>query len=183
MRRALPLFLTVVALATLACRSDPRPPVVKGSTMADSAEQVIFGFHAVITTGGVQRGDLFADTAFIFDDQTRFIMRVVNVKFAKDNGAPNGTIRAERGEYSMRTGILDGWGNVVVTTVDGRTLKTPQLRYNKVANLISSDTSFVMTDKDKVESGIGLRTDPNLDHIQTLRNSKATGVIATPPDR
>lgn len=182
MRREFALAFGAAVLAISACQSTPRPPVVSGKSMADSAEQVIFGMHAAITTGGVQRGELFADTAFVFDDQTRFVLRVVKVKFTKDNGAPNGTISADRGEYSMRTAILDGWGNVIVTTVDGRTLKTPQLRYSRLANLISSDTSFVMTDSGRVETGIGFRTDPNLDHMQVLRNSRISGVLTTPPE-
>jgi LPS export ABC transporter protein LptC len=183
MRRAIATLLSGAVLSAAACQSAPRTPVAAGSSMADSAEQVVFGLHAVITNDGILRGDLFADTAFVFDDQTRFVMRVVRVNFTKDNGAPNGTMRGDRGEYSMRTALLDGWGNVVVTTVDGKTLKTPQLRYSKLANLISSDTSFVMTDGDRVETGIGFRTDPNLDHMQTLKNSKISGVITTPPER
>ena len=170
-------------IAATACNDAPRPLAVVGTTMADSAEQVIQGFHSTITEKGIRRGDLFADTAYIFDDQTRFVLRVVHLSFTKDDGSPNGTIRADKGEYSMRTQILDGWGNVVVTTADGRTLRTPQLRYSKVANLISSDTSFVWTEKDRVQSGVGFRADPGLDTVRILTRARGSGAIATPPER
>ena len=175
------LFCAAAIVAT-ACHDPPKPPVVGGS-MADSAEQVLIGVKTLITNRGVRGGEIFADTTFIFDDQTRFVFSNVRVSFTKDNGAPNGTMRADRGQYSMRTMVLDGWGNVVVTSVDSQVLKTPQLRYNKAANSITSDTSFVLTRKDGVQRGIGLVTDPDLNHIRIGKAASGAGNVVIPPDR
>jgi LPS export ABC transporter protein LptC len=136
----------------------------------------------VLTNKGIQRGDMTADTAFVFDDQTRFVFRNVHVNFTKDTGEPNGTMRADSGQYNMRTQVLEGWGNVIITTTDGRRLTTPQLRYNQAANLVSSDTSFVLTDKDRVQTGIGFNSDPNLNRVQVMRAAKGSGVITSFPD-
>jgi LPS export ABC transporter protein LptC len=106
----------------------------------------------------------------------------VHVNFTKDTGEPNGTMRADSGQYNMRTQVLEGWGNVIITTTDGRRLTTPQLRYNQAANLVSSDTSFVLTDKDRVQTGIGFNSDPNLNRVQVMRAAKGSGVITSFPD-
>ena len=47
--------------------------------------------------------------------------------FTTETGAPQGTMEAKRGVYSTRTQMLEGWGDVVVKLVDGRTLKSPHV--------------------------------------------------------
>ena len=50
---------------------------------------------------------------------------------------------AKRGVYSTRTQILEGWGDVVVKLVDGRTLKSPHVDLQSDhARQISSDTTL-----------------------------------------
>ena len=69
-------------------------------------------------------------TVFVLDDQTRFDLRKPHLIFTTETGAPQGTMDAERGVYSTRTQTLEGWGNVLVKMVDGRTLKSPHVVYN-----------------------------------------------------
>lgn len=140
----------------IGCKGSQAPPVV-AKTAADSAEQVLFGVRSLLTTNGVQRGELLADTGYVYDDQTRFDLRRVTAKFTTETGAPYGTMRADRGSYSLRTQVLEGWGNAVITLSDGRTLKSPHLVYNQTSNLVSSDTSYEASGGDRTQHGIGFR--------------------------
>src|SRR4051812_21610075 len=94
-----------------ACADSKTPPVVAGPGIADSADQVLFGVHTLLSTKGVQRGDLTADTAYVLDDQTRLDMRKAHVKFTTETGLPQGSMEGNRGVYNQRTQVLEGWGN------------------------------------------------------------------------
>ena len=110
----------------MAACTDPRgAPVRTGAmTFADSADQVFYGVQAPFETNGVKRGTLFADTLYVLNESTRFDFKVGHVDFNTETGLPNGSMKADRGRYDQRTQILEGWGHVVVKTVDGRSLKS-----------------------------------------------------------
>ena len=64
-------FVIVVAcVSLLACRKATKPPVVGEAALADSADQILFDVRSPITNSGVKRGEMFADTIFVFRDQT-----------------------------------------------------------------------------------------------------------------
>lgn len=160
MRRASLLFVALTALVTqLACSNAKQPPVGAGPTVADSADQVLTGVQYILTTKGVQRGELNADTAFVLDDQTRFDFRRAHVNFKTETGAPQGTMEANRGVFNQRTQILEGWGDVVVKTVDGRTLKSPHVTFNQVTHQISSDTTYTLLRGKDTQTGVGFTSD------------------------
>jgi len=160
------LVLAFAALASVtlagACRKTTPPPISRAPTAADSAEMVLLGVHTTIVEKGLKRGELFADTTYVFDDQTRYVFQDPRVTFSTETGAPNGTLRADRGTYNLRSQILEGFGNVVITSADGKRLTSPQVRYNQVANEVSSDTTFEVVSGDRVQRGIGFTADPNL---------------------
>src|SRR5205807_1772186 len=84
------------------CKENKEPPVGPPGPV-DTAEQVGFGVRTLLTANGVQRGELQADTMFVYNDQTKFDFRNARVKFNTETGAPNGTMRADRGLYDTRT--------------------------------------------------------------------------------
>jgi LPS export ABC transporter protein LptC len=102
------------------------------------------------------------------------------VKFNTETGVPNGTMRANRGIYDTRTQILEGFGNVVVTTVDGKKLTSPHLKFNQLINEVSSDTSFQMVAGSRTQSGVGFKTDPNLSRFTCQRSCRTTGTVLLP---
>jgi LPS export ABC transporter protein LptC len=158
--RRLGVFLAgVLGLAAAACRDSKQPPVVSGPTAADSADQVLYGVQYVMSTKGIQRGELNADTAYVLDDQNRFDLRHAHVNFKTELGAPQGTMDANRGMYNVRTQILEGWGDVVVKLIDGRTLKSPHLVFNQLTHQISSDTSYTLAKGVDTQTGVGFVSD------------------------
>jgi LPS export ABC transporter protein LptC len=159
--RRLGIFLAgvVVLAVAAACRDSTQPPVASLPSVADSADQMLIGIQYIMTTKGIQRGELNADTAYVLDDQTRFDLRRAHVNFKTETGSPQGTMDANRGVYNQRTQILEGWGDVIVKLIDGRTLKSPHLTFNQLTHQISSDTSYTLSKGNDTQSGIGFISD------------------------
>ena len=162
-----------------ACTDSKQPPVGVATPM-DTAEQVGFNVRTVLTGNGIQRGELQADTMYVYNDQTKFDFRNARVKFNTETGAPNGTMRADRGIYDQRTQILEGFGHVVITTLDGKKLTSPHLKFNQLTNEVSSDTTFQMVAGHRTQSGVGFKTDPNLSRFACLRDCRTSGLVTLP---
>jgi LPS export ABC transporter protein LptC len=162
------LATVAVTLAAAGCRKTTNPPVVADVTLADSADQVIFDGRFFVTKAGVNRGEMRADTIFVFNDNSTFALRRVRGTFNTETGAANGTIRGDRGTYDRRIRILDGYGNVVVTSTKGERLTSNHLRYTEARDEISSDSAFTIVRGRDVQRGIGFRSDPNLNDFRCL---------------
>ena len=171
--------LSVFAIAACS-RQGSTPPVKSSASLADSAEQVMQNVHYVLTSGGIQRGELFADSAYIFDDNTRYILKSPRTTFNTEAGVKNGTMRADRGRYNLRQQVLEGFGNVVITSTEGRRLTSPYVKYNQALNEVSSDTNFTMVEPGRTLSGIGFKADPQLQHVQVLRSPSGQGSFTLP---
>lgn len=174
------LASSAIGLAAIDACKDTKQPPVGISSPADTAEQIGFNVRTLLTGNGIQRGELQADTMYVYNDQTKFDFRNARVKFNTETGAPNGTMRADRGIYDQRTQILEGFGNVVITTLDGKKLTSPHLKFNQVTNEISSDTSFQMVAGKRTQSGLGFKTDPNLSRFACLRDCRTSGLVTLP---
>jgi LPS export ABC transporter protein LptC len=180
-----PLALIAFALATLAACDEKgkAPPVAAKPAIADSADQVMFGVRVAITNGGMKRADLKADTAYMYDDNTRTDMRVVNGVFYTLTGARDATLTSKRGIYIVRLGNMEAMGDVVIVSTRGK-LTTPQVRYDPSKNEVASDSAFVMTRPDGTKlSGVGFVSDPNLKTIRVLRAAQGSNVTADVPAR
>jgi LPS export ABC transporter protein LptC len=182
MRRTVLLGLLTLAMAA-ACKDTNQPPVVSGATAADSADQMFLGMKTLLTTKGVQRADLTADTAFVLEDQTKFDLRKPHVIFTTETGAPQGTMEANRGVYSTRTQTLEGWGDVVVKMVDGRTLKTPHVIYNQQTHMVTSDTTYTITRGTDTQSGIGFTADQSFFPFTCLKSYKGSTMVKSIPEK
>jgi len=179
-RRAHVVRLAVLAavLALAACKDKNTPTLAtQRSVLPDSADQVMFGLRHALTTDGIRRGEMHADTAFFYDQSTRIEMQKVNTIFFDAAGAKNATITSKRGTFSTRTKRVEGWGDVVVTSTDGRRLTSPHLVYDQTLNQISSDTTFTFTAPGRVVSGIGFHSDPQLHNVQVLKNAHGSTVL------
>jgi LPS export ABC transporter protein LptC len=144
--------------------------------LLDSADQIAFGFRTLVTDAGLLRAEIFADTAIFLDQNTRASLRVVHGDFFGATGAKEATLTAAIGNLNTRSNVLEAWGNVVITSVDGRVLKTPMIRYIQSQNQISSDSSFVLTEPgEKAISGVGFRADPSLNAVEVLKVKSGRG--------
>ena len=178
MRRLL-LLVPVLAIAA-ACRDSGKTPVVSGPTVADSADQILYQANIVLTTRGIERGTLSADTIFVLDEQTRFDLRRPHVVFTTETGAPQGTMDAKHGVYSTRTQILEGWGDVVAKLVNGRTLKSPHVVFNQVTHQLSSDTTYSITDPQGTQSGVGFVSNQAFTSFRCMAKCSGSAPVAIP---
>lgn len=176
------LALVLLAAFGAACDSKTQPPVAATSPLADSADQVMYGVRFKLTDAGVDRAQLYADTAYFFDDNTRIELENVNTTFFTTMGAKDAVLTSRHGTNNTRTGNMVARKNVVVVSEDGRRLTTAELTYNPQRNEISSDSAFVMTEPNRRLAGIGFRSDPNMNNIQILKAASgfAKGVTTQP---
>lgn len=172
MTRRLMALVAGVAVVTgiAACRDSKPIAITSGPSVADSADQVLFVAHYFLSTHGIQRGDLTADTAYVLDDQTRFDLRKAHVNFTTELGAPQGTMDANRALYNTRSQILEGRGDVLVKLVDGRMLKSPHVTFNQVTHQISSDTTYTISRGTDTQTGIGFTSNQTFTRFNCLRN-------------
>jgi LPS export ABC transporter protein LptC len=171
----------IAAMALAACTTNKGTQVkASGATFADSADQVFYGVDAPLETNGVKRGTLFADTMYVMNDQTRFDFIQGRVEFNTPTGVPDGSMRANRGRYDRRMQVLEGWGNVIVKSADGRSLKSPHVVYNQMQDRIWSDTTFEFTDADRVSIGKGFETNTSLTRRSCKADCKVNARIAIP---
>jgi LPS export ABC transporter protein LptC len=168
-----------------ACKSPPVPAVAATATLPDSAEQVMFKLRHLVTNAGVRRAQLVGDTAYFYDDGNRVELRVVRIVFFGATGDSSSVLSGRTGRYDVRQKRVEGRGNVVVTSVDGKRLSSPHLVYDQFTNQITSDTNFTFTEPGRTLTGVGLRTDPQLRNVQVLgqlggRTQVKAGALARP---
>ena len=165
--RALTLFIGI--LLTAACNEKKALPTARGSALADSADQVMFGARFRLTSEGIARARLNADTAFFFDENTRAELAKVQTTFFTTTGERDAVLTSRRGTYNTRLATMVARDNVVVVSEDGRRLETSELMYSQARNEISSDSAFILTEPDRRIEGIGFRSDPNMNNIRILK--------------
>jgi len=184
MRRPLPVLMLIVAVIGAACgRGEPRPSAALSGGLLDTADQVAFGFRTLVTDGGLLRAEIFADTALFQNQNTKIVLLQVTGDFFGATGAKAATATSGRGTFDTRTSTLEAFGDVVITSVDGRVLRTPYIRYDRSSNQVYSDSAFVLTEPGEREMrGIGFRTDPSLSAIEVQRIRSGKGGTFTLPD-
>jgi LPS export ABC transporter protein LptC len=174
------MAIALAAILLGACQDTKQPPVTGEAKELNNADQMFLNMRTILTTKGVQRAELLADTAYVLEDQTRFDLRKTHVNFTTELGAPQGTMDAQKGNYSTRTQILEGWGDVVVRLVDGRVLKSPHIVYNQLTHLITSDTSYTVSDARGTQFGTGLTSNQTFTSFSCARNCGGRTNVALP---
>jgi len=180
--RTTPPFLALAAalVAALACRDEGRPTATINP--ADSADQVLLGMSHYVTQDGVQRARVRADTAYLYSAVQSADLKNVHITFYNSAGAETSTLTARLGSYHWRSGDMEGHGNVVVVTTDGRTLRTEQLRYSQAKNEVTADGPFVFDGPNRHVEGEGFTSDPDFKNV-VAKHPKGTGGKFTLPNQ
>jgi LPS export ABC transporter protein LptC len=175
------LITLALALTLLGCSTNKGTQVkASDETFPDSADQVFFGVTAPLENGGVKRGTLFADTMYVMNDQTRFDFLNGRVEFNTTLGVPDGSMRADRGRFDRRIQQLEGWGNVVVKSADGRTLKSPHIVFNQNQDKIWSDTTFEYSEPGRTSTGTGFETNTKMTRQVCKANCNVRANVVIP---
>ena len=156
--------LAIVAAGALACGGDRGATPPASATMADTAEQVMYGVQHVMVELGVKKAQLNSDSAFIFDRHNRFELRgQVRMMLLDSVGQPAATMTASEATYNMRRKTMEARGAIVVTTPDGKRLDATQLSYDQQQNTISTSASFRLVEPNRLVVGDSMITDPKLE--------------------
>jgi len=166
--------------AVAACDSGIRPTAT--ITAADTADQVLVTMSHYVTTAGIQRAHVRADTAYFYSPMQTAELRAVHITFYDPRGAETSTLTAREGTYHWRPGDMEARGNVVVVRTDGATLRTEVLRYSQAKNQVSSDKPFVFDEPNRHIEGEGFTSDPDF-KVVTATRIKGTGGQFTLPNQ
>jgi len=172
-------LLALVALAA-ACQETGRP--MTEATVADSADQVLFGVRHYVTRDGVVQALVLADTAFVFDARQIAELRGVRTTFYSSTGVEHSVLTSREATYEGSTGDMQARGHVVVVASDGRRLETEVLRYTRAAGKISSEVPFVFEEPGRRMAGRSFISDPDFQNLEAQGVRGAAGRV-TIPDR
>lgn len=159
----------LVAVSVLpACKDRTGPP---GTAVAasDTADQVLFGFTHFITRDGVREGHVEADTAYFYDPTQTTVLRNMKLVFIDSTGKESATIRSKHGVYRWQTGNMTADTSVVMTSHDGRVLKTEHLFYDATKKELTTDQFFTYDNADEHLRGKGFRSDLRFEHISVFQ--------------
>lgn len=172
----------LAGLLLAGCGDEERQVEVAGpDLMGMGADQVMVGLTHNMTREGVLQGELRADTAYVFSDNSTVHLRSVDVTFYDDRGQPDSRLTADSGQYNLQTGDMEAHGDVVVRdTAEEQRLETPRLVYEALRNDLSTDTTFVWRRGGEVVRGTGLLTDPSFSDVR-IEQPSGTRPSGTPP--
>jgi LPS export ABC transporter protein LptC len=170
--RMVQAVLIVAALA--ACEESGAKPTTTVQA-SDSADQVLEGFSHYVTSEGVRRSRVEADTAYFYESTQVTDLRRIKVVFYDLKGLEGSTLTAQRGTYHWQDGSMEADGHVVVVTPDGRRLQTERLRYANAANTISTDQHFSFDRGTEHLEGNSFKSDPDFKNVVTDRPRGVAG--------
>lgn len=170
-------LMLAAAVAALAACDDSTAPISQNYQPLP-ADYVIEDMNHVITSDGVRRAHLTADTAYQFNDSTVTHLRVVKLEMFDDAGTLTSTVTSEQGAYSKDTQTTVARGDVVVTKPgpEGFTLWTEELHYDPGTKRVWSDvaTRVLMNDGQDLH-GEGFTADDQLVNIN-ITGASGTGL-------
>jgi LPS export ABC transporter protein LptC len=153
-----------LSISSIAC-NDNGLRAASSIGQADTADQVLDSVYHVVTSHGMKQSIVEADTAYYYEAGKVFELKHLRVTFFNASGAQTSTLTADEGTYQVALGKMEGRGNVVVRSVDARTLNTDLLRYDQAANQLSTDRPFTFTGPTVNGSGVGFVSDPDFRNV------------------
>ena len=177
-RLCLTLVLAAVVVWSSACSEGVKPTATISA--ADTADQVLYNMSTYVTTQGVMRARVLADTAFFYNAAQVAELRNVHVTFYDASGRETSTLTSKEGTFH-NSGDMEGRGNVVVVrATDDGTLRTEKIRYSQQANLVSSDLPFTFDTPQQHLKGVGFTSDPDFKDLKAQHVTGTGGKFVLP---
>jgi LPS export ABC transporter protein LptC len=155
-----------------ACSGDDAGAVAGAELLELGAEQVAIDVRHILTSDGVLRAQLLADTAFFLNEESLVRFRGVRVHFFGDVGEEVSVLTAEEGVVNLQTEDMEATGRVVVVDREqSERLETETLEYLAESNQLSSDVEFTFYRGSNTIRGQGFVSDPGLDTVHVTQPS------------
>src|SRR5688572_13135662 len=149
-------FVVICSLMVAACSSEQAPdPVASAEAQAQRADQVMYGVKQYISSEGIRRGLLNADTAYVFEDSGRVDIRKVTLNLYGETGNQAAALTSRAGTLDTRTQGMIARGNVILTTQEGKRIETEELHYDPNAHRIWSTVTTKMIENGNPLTGDG----------------------------
>lgn len=170
--------VVAVGLFAAACGDQIDAPVAPGEVLELQADNVMYGMTSFLTLNGVREGRIQADTAYLFVDSAKALLKQMNVVFYDERGQERALVTGLEGEWDQDTDRMVARGEVVLTVhADGRTLESAEIHYDPIAERIWSDSATVQRLADgTVTSGTAFQSDLEFNNIR-IENPRGGGVI------
>lgn len=165
-------LLSVLSVA--ACEETGAKPTTTVAA-SDSADQILEGFSHYVTSDGIRRSRVEADTAFFYENTQVTQLKRIRVVFFDVRGEEGSTLTAKTGTYRWQDGSMEANGSVLVVAPDGRRLQTETLKYDNATNTISTNQHFSFDRDTEHLEGNSFRSDPDFKNVVTDRPRGVAG--------
>ncbi len=122
---------------------------------------------------GVLLWKLKAEEAFLYSQEKRYVLYGVDFD-QYENGKFKSKLTGKKGDINQSTKMMVLTGDIVLRTVEERTLRAKSLKYNDETKELSSDEEVVINANGTFIRGVGLRADKDLNKFTILRPSAVT---------
>jgi LPS export ABC transporter protein LptC len=160
----------LAGFAAVSCGGDGEPPIVAEEILSLNAEanQVVIGLEHFVTSEGVRRALVKADTAFFIEQRGVVELRRVEVTFYDADGVETSVLTAREGTYDWNTGNMDARQDVVVVNpLEGRRIETAVMHYDRVADRIWSESRTTMYEPNgTVVEGLSFVSNSSMDRVE-----------------
>lgn len=141
----LPVAVLLSCLVAACGPDEEAPDGVAPAVFVEGVDQVMIGVENYITSDGVRRARLDADTAFTFEQDGLLDLRVVTMTFFGEAGDTLGILNGQGAEYELNTGNVKVRGNVEVILSTGQRFEAPVIQYLSAPNQIRADSGYIQT--------------------------------------
>lgn len=167
----LPMLVVVIVGA---CSDGPEPPLANADQLGMQADNIIIGLQHSITTDGMRRAHLVADSAYVAADSMEVV--APRMTFYGEYGQKTGDLVGKRGYVNMRSQLMTVVGSVVLNTAQGsRRIESEELRFDPEGNRVWSDKPTVMREGGTVVRGSGFTSDSKMENVR-IRNPSGQGL-------
>lgn len=161
-----------VVLLTLACSEPPRQ-----TEPADGDSLPAATFRNLVlreTREGKLEWVLRASKAWREGPNLPTRLARLQVDFYQRTDRIHSTLTADSGNVDAKRGTLIATGHVVVVTPEGNKLLTEELFWDRKNGQVASEVEVRFVRGSDVLTGIGFRSDPNLQRYEILRDVRAS---------
>jgi LPS export ABC transporter protein LptC len=168
------LVLGVLVLA--ACKGNEVTPAATEGYRDIAADQVVVGMEQYVTVAGRQRAILRGDTAYVYEDSAKALVKKVRLSLFDDAGRESAQLTSREGDFSNQSQAMTARGNVVLVTRGARprTIETEELHYDPNTKRIWSTKATVMREGASTLRGSGFEADDQFVNVR-VTNARSSG--------
>ena len=155
------------------CGAQSEPPPSEES--AELPEQEVMEFSLTETVGGDKSWTLLAERAEVFDSKGFSKVFGVKILFYGPEGDVSSVLTSRRGRISEGSKDLQAFGDVLLESSEGVTLRTETLRWDNANSRIWSSEFVTVTSGNEVLTGYGFDSDPDLKNVEVHSQVKISG--------